>query len=186
MSITDQLRIESAVLRYDFWLDYRGVRGRRRRELRRELRANLAEATALEGSRAAVLGIGSPRAMAYAATEGDGRRARWTFGVVCAGVVWFTLSMMWLFSVIGFLDGVDASGVEGRDVSGTSFPWGGAVSAHVTPGHGGLSLSATYPWSILALVALTFLLTAQPWRLVTGRRRGAQAAPAKAVAHRSA
>ncbi|MPZ64703.1 MAG: hypothetical protein GEU83_04020 [Pseudonocardiaceae bacterium] len=46
MTFLDRLRVENAVMVYDFWMDLRGVRGRRRRELRRELRTNLRDAAA--------------------------------------------------------------------------------------------------------------------------------------------
>ena len=46
MSLIDRFRRENAVQQYDFWLDLRAVPMRRRRELRRELRANLTEASA--------------------------------------------------------------------------------------------------------------------------------------------
>src|SRR5699024_11186186 len=71
MRTTDRIRLEHAVQRYDFWLDMRGVSMRRRRELRRELRTNLAEATADVGMTRAIFGIGSPKELAHAATEND-------------------------------------------------------------------------------------------------------------------
>ena len=60
MNVARSLRIEWAVARYDFWMDSRGVPRRARKGFRDELRANLADATEHEGSRAAVLAIGSP------------------------------------------------------------------------------------------------------------------------------
>lgn len=47
MRASDRLRVENAVFSYSFWLDLRGIAGRRRRDLRRELRANLQDAAAL-------------------------------------------------------------------------------------------------------------------------------------------
>ncbi|MFC7492054.1 MULTISPECIES: hypothetical protein [unclassified Knoellia] len=80
MKPVDRLRIESAVLRYDFWLEMRGVRGRRRRALRSELRANLLEATSDVGVTRALFGIGSPKQLAYAAQPADPSRPRWSQG----------------------------------------------------------------------------------------------------------
>ena len=69
MNVLDRARIVGATLSYDLWLDFAGVPGRRRRDLRRELRANLGAATALVGSRDAIRGLGSTREMA--GTEDD-------------------------------------------------------------------------------------------------------------------
>ena len=85
-----------------------------------------------------MLAIGSPRALAHAAGEAHEGRPRWTFGVAVAGLVLAALSYAWLFSVLGFADGVLASGVTGREVSGTSFPWGTELTATVQPGNTGL------------------------------------------------
>lgn len=54
MNILDRARIVGATVSYDLWLELAGVPGRRRRDLRRELRANLRDATALVGSHTAV------------------------------------------------------------------------------------------------------------------------------------
>ena len=170
MTLVDQQRIAWAVVRYNFWMDSRGVPGKARKALVRELRDNLTEATAQEGSRAAVLAIGSPRALAYAAGEAHEGRPRWSFGVAIAGLVLAGLSYAWLFSVLGFADGVLASGVTGREVSGTSFPWGTELTARVEPGSGAFSSAATFPWVIPFLVLITFVLAAQPWRPLTHRR----------------
>jgi hypothetical protein len=180
MSLVDRQRIAWVLVRYDFWMDSRGVPSRARKDLRRELQANLADATAHRGSRAAVLAIGSPRALAYAAGEAHVGRPRWTFGAAVAGLALGALSYAWLFSLLGFVDGVVASGVTGREVSGTSFPWGSQVSATVHPG-GGLAFGGTLPWGILVLVLAVFVLAAQPWRPLTHRRgRSRSAAPQRA------
>ncbi len=110
MNLIDQQRIAWAVARYEFWMDNRGVPSKVRKGLRRELQANLTEATAHEGSRAAVLAIGSPKALAYAAGEAHESRPRWTFGITVAGLVLAALSYAWMFSIFGFADGVLASG----------------------------------------------------------------------------
>ncbi|MEP6855413.1 MAG: hypothetical protein ABJA33_08085 [Pedococcus sp.] len=171
MNLIDQQRIAWAVARYEFWMDNRGVPAKVRRELRRELQANLTEATAHEGSRAAVLAIGSPKALAYAAGEAHEARPRWTFGASVAGLVLATLSYAWMFSLFGFADGVLASGVTGRQVSGTSFPWGTELAATVQPGETGFGVEGAVPWIIPVLVLLAFVLAAQPWRPFTHRRR---------------
>jgi hypothetical protein len=67
MSLLDRMWIGRAVVGYDFWLEARGVAGRRRRDLRRELRANLSEAALDVGAREAVRRVGSPRVLALEA-----------------------------------------------------------------------------------------------------------------------
>ena len=145
-------------------MDSRGVPRRARKGFRDELRANLADATEHEGSRAAVRAIGSPHGLACAAGEAHEARPRWTYGAVIAGLVLGALAYAWMFSMFGFADGVTASGVTGREVVGVSFPWGTALTARVEPGHGGLSAGGTFPWVIPLLVLTTFVLAAQPWR----------------------
>ncbi len=122
MRFIDRVRIESAVQRFDFWLDFRGVSRRRRRELRAELRGNLADAAAERGITAALLGIGSPRTLAHDVAEAAPARARWTVGAYVALSVFVLLTSAWLFSVIGFVDGVQAAGRNGREATGGSSP----------------------------------------------------------------
>ena len=64
-----KIRRELLVTDYDFWLDYYGTPGRQRRELRRELRANLDESTAERGWEAARDGLGSVRVLARASAD---------------------------------------------------------------------------------------------------------------------
>ena len=179
MNLIDQQRIAWAVARYEFWMDNRGVPSKVRKGLRRELQANLTEATAHEGSRAAVLAIGSPKALAYAAGEAHESRPRWTFGITVAGLVLGALSYAWMFSIFGFADGVLASGVTGREVSGSSFPWGTELAATVQPGDAGFGVEGSVPWAIPVLVLVAFVLAAQPWRPLTHRRQRTGAASAQ-------
>ncbi|GAA2731988.1 hypothetical protein GCM10009867_06900 [Pedococcus aerophilus] len=181
MNLLDQSRIAWAVSRYDFWMDSRGVPRRARKELRQELTANLTDATAHAGSRAAVLAIGSPRALAEAAGEAHEGRPRWSYAAGVAGLVLAALSYAWMFTLFGFSDGVIASGVTGREVSQTSFPWGTELTATVEPGNTAFSVGGTFPWVIVVVTLLVFLLAAQPWRPFTrGRRRSAASTPQRA------
>ena len=176
MNFVDRQRIEWVLVRYDFWMDSRGVPRKARKGLREELRANLIDATDHEGSQAAVRAIGSPQALAYAAGEAHEGRPRWTYGAVIAGLVLGALVYAWMFSMLGFADGVTASGVTGRTVVGVSFPWGTELTARVEPGNGGFSTGGTFPWVIPLLALTTFVLAAQPWRPLSHRRGGARAA----------
>src|SRR5699024_2234324 len=121
MRTTDRIRLEHAVQRYDFWLDMRGVSMRRRRELRRELRTNLAEATADVGMTRAIFGIGSPKELAHAATENDPSRPRWGQGALAAALVFGVVVLACLYAATAFTQGVEASGVVGETVRGSVF-----------------------------------------------------------------
>ena len=170
----DRVRIGSAVQRYDFWLDFRGVKRARRRELCSELRTNLRDAAAHEGAGVALLGIGSPRALAHDVAEADGARASWTVGAYLALAVFGALTMLWLVTMLGFVDGVRASGVTGREVSGTVFPWGSPVNVEIDDDGSGLSAGGTMPLVIWLLTLVVFVTGARPWRLLGRHRRTSQ------------
>ncbi len=176
MRLIDRFRIESCVQRYDFWLDFRGVSRSSRRELRRELRVNLADAAAVEGVTRALAGIGSPRTLAHAVAETSRTRPRWAVGAYCAMGLFIVLSLTWVFSVLGFVDGVRASGVTGQELTGTVFPWGGEVVAEVGADGSGLSVSGMFPPVILLISLVVLLLVAQPWRPLLRRHRGTRPA----------
>ncbi len=172
MSVIDRIRIENAVQRYDFWLELRGVRGRRRREMRRELRTNLAAAGADVGVTKALFGIGSPKQLAFEMSERQAHRPRWSLGVLWATVTAAVLLTAVLCTSAIVLQTVQSTGVVGRDVRTEVLPWIGVeFLTRVEPGQGGLSLGVTgAPWYLLVpLVVL--LLVAQPWRPITHRDR---------------
>ena len=177
MSVLDRLRIESALLRYDFWLEMRGVPGSRRRELRRELRANLGEASADVGTTRALFGIGSPQELAYAATDADPHRPRWSQGAIWASLVFGLVLFSLLFTATAFTAGVEASGVTGETVRGWVFPWFGVdFAARVEPDRGGLAVGAGGSFlQVFGLPLLTFVLVSKPWRVLRRRQ------PASAV-----
>ena len=172
MNIVDRARIESAILRYDFWLEMRGVRGSRRRDLRRELRTNLAEAGAEVGTTRALFGIGSPKQLAYAATDTDPSRPRWSQGLMWAAGTLLVLLLWLAVTSLNLVQAVDATGTT-DPVDVRPFPWlGTTFTVHSAPGV--LEASISPLWQLLAGPLLVLLLVAQPWRLL---RRG-QHAPA--------
>ncbi len=170
MNILDRARISWAVARYDFWMDVRGVPGRTRKDLRRELSANLQDAAASHGARSAILALGSPRTMAHSVAEAHAHAVRWAFGAYTALATFVLLQLSWVFSVIGFLDGVEASGVRGRAVTGSPSPWGGEATAAFGAGGESIQISAVMPLSIAVIALVVFVVTAQPWRPLTHRR----------------
>ncbi len=93
-----------------------------------------------------------------------------------AGLALAALAYAWLFSLLGFADGVLASGVTGREVAGTSFPWGTELTATVHPASSGFEFGGTVPWLIPVVTLLVFVVAAQPWRPFTHGRPGSRAA----------
>lgn len=169
MSLLDRIRTEIAVVRYDLWLDLRGVTGGRRRELRRELRANLADAAAERGSRAAVERLGSLRHMAAQAAPVDPTRPRWSVGLGAALALVLLTVLAELWSAMAWADGVLAT-APAVAVSGsmTLFP-GSEVS--YAPSAAGFEVGFSPGWTSLAVGLLAFLLVARPWRLLAHRDR---------------
>lgn len=178
MNVIDRLRIEYAIARYDFWLELRGVRGRRRRELRRELRANLAEASADVGVTRSLFGIGSPKQLAYAATEGDASRPRWSLGAFWASATFAALLIWMALTTLTIVQTGDAARVS-EPVPVSPFPWFGTTFT-VESSPGALSAGVDAPWQLIVGPLLVFLLFAQPWRRL---RRGQQAT--SATTHRA-
>lgn len=170
MNIIDRIRTENAVQRYDFWLELRGVRGRRRRELRRELRTNLADAAADVGVTRALFGIGSPKQLAFEMSERQESRPRWSLGLLWATAAFGLLLMAVLCTSAVVLQTVQSTGVVGREVRTEVLPWIGVdFLTRVEPGQGGLSVGVDgAPWYLLVPL-LVFLLVAQPWRPFTHR-----------------
>lgn len=179
MRIYDRVRIEATVLRYDYWLEVRGVRGRDRRDLRGELRANLHEASRDVGTAQALVGIGSPKHLAHAAPEVHPSRPRWSQGCIWASAVFGLVVLGCMFTAIAFTSGVEASGVTGQTVRGFVFPWFGVdFSARVEPGGQGFATGAGgIGMYFLGLPLLTFVLVAQPWRLLRRKTEGRRATP---------
>lgn len=162
MTVVDRIRTEYAVQRYDFWLELRGVRGSRRRELRRELRANLVEAGADVGVTRALFGIGSPKQLAYAATEADASRPRWSLGAFWASGTFAVLIVWMALTTLTILQTAKAASTTGP-VDVQPFPWlGTTFTVESSPGSVGAEVQA--PWQLLVGPLLVFLLVAQPWR----------------------
>ena len=163
MNVLDRARIVGATLSYDLWLDFAGVPGRRRRDLRRELTANLGDATGLVGSRNAVRGLGSTRVMAAAASAPDPTRPRWTVGFT-VGICFLGLSLLAeMFAALSWLDGAMAASSESPVTGAMTFFPGSNLT--YTPSASGFSLSVNFGWVCLAIGFITFVLAARPWRL---------------------
>lgn len=169
MFVLDRIRIERAVLSYDFWLDLRGTPWRRRRGLRAELRANLREAAAHSGSKAAVGALGSTRQMAAETAAEDPTRPRWTVGVHSGVIALFLTLFVALLAGLAWADGVmDAAPDEPVRGSVTLLP---GSSMEYRPLENGFSVWTSVGWLPLIVGLLVFVIAARPWRAL-GRRAG--------------
>jgi len=163
MNVLDRARIMGATLSYDLWLDFAGLPGRRRRDLRRELRANLGDATARVGSRNAVRGLGSTRVMAAAASAPDPTRPRWTVGFT-VGMCLLGLSLLAEgLAALSWLDGAMAATPESPASGALTFFPGSSLT--YAPSASGFLLSVDFGWACLAVGLIAFVLAARPWRL---------------------
>lgn len=170
LTLGDRARLWLAVQRYSYWLELRGSPGKERRLLIKELRANLDEAARERGVTQALFGIGSPKQLAYETQPLDPRRPRWNLAGMWAVTVFALVTYSMILCGIAFVEGVEASGAFGRRIEAQIFPWFGTTfMAQVEADRGGLLVGMSHPWPQLVLPLLTFILVAQPWRLL---RRG--------------
>lgn len=168
MKLLDRARVERAVQSYDLWLDLRGAAGRRRRELRRELRSNLTEAAAEVGAREAVDRLGSTRAMAVEAHPRLEHRPRWSVGLLAGLLTLAVVVLGEVFSALAWTDGVLAAAPE-RAVSGSLAFFPGSSLEYV-PDVAGFSITLAFGWLAPAAGAVVFLVVARAWRSLPGRR----------------
>ncbi len=164
MNVLDRVRIERAVLSYDWWLDLRGTPARRRRDLRAELRGNLRDAAAHTGARPAVAALGSTRQMAAEAAVGDPSRPRWAVGIYCGIAALMLTLFVALLAGLAWADGVmDADPSEPVRGSVTLLP---GSSMEYAPLEKGFTVSSSVGWLPVVVGALVFVLVARPWRAV--------------------
>lgn len=164
MNVLDRIRIERAVLAYDWWLDLRGAPWRRRRDLRSELRANLRDATAHTGARHAVAALGSTRQMAAEAHTDDPTRPRWAVGIYCGFAALMLTVLVALLAGLAWADGVmNADPSEPVRGSVTLLP---GSSMEYAPLENGFTVSSSVGWLPVVVGLLAFVLVARPWRAV--------------------
>lgn len=169
----DRVRIEWIVQRVGAWLDLRQMPGRRRREVLRELRANLAAAAAADELEDAIERLGEPRMLAAAYLESEPVGVRWRTGLVAAALVALGLSWLSMVFVLGFAEGVQAVGPEPGTVyetGGRLVPGSGALASFESTGDGFWMSAAVVTWVHVAAVVATFVLVARPWRAAARRR----------------
>lgn len=166
------IRSEWLDTQYDFWLDFYGTPWKARRQLRKELTANLAEASAEVGWQRARDGLGSIRLLAKEGAEAvrDPRRPAWNSGAGAAVLAFSAIMLAAIFASMAFTDGAMAAGLaDGREVTGAirMLPGMTASAQGGTSGFVfGMQLS---PWLVFGVPAVCFLLASRVWRLATGR-----------------
>lgn len=175
MHLVDRARVGVAVGWYGLWLERYDVSRRARRDLKRELRANLVDAASDgRGARAAVVSLGGLRPLARAHAEAAGRdeRPHWTSAALLAIVVAGVVFLVQLFAAFNFLAGVDA--VDGRTVArGSLVPFPGSTIER-RPLDAGFTVSIDFGPTFAIVALAVFVLAARPWRLL---RRGGVGAP---------
>lgn len=165
-SVLDRARIEWAVARYNFWLDLGFVARRARKPLRRELRANLMDATATVGARQAISGLGPIRKLALGIAGEPGMRSRWLVATVAAlTAMALSIAVFWFLSAY-YMAGAFDSGSEGPG-SSWLFPFFG--SRVTVDGSGMYTETGPFP---LVVAVVTFIWVAKPWRGLRDRRGG--------------
>ncbi|HEX5534813.1 MAG TPA: hypothetical protein VFX33_13815 [Actinomycetales bacterium] len=165
MSPLDRMRIARVVAGYDFWLEARGVPGRRRRDLRRELRSNITEAVRDVGVRPALAGVGSARLLAQEATSDGVKRPLWSLAAACSAAVLVLLAFAAMLAGSGFVDAVEASGVRQEVAAPLSLLPGVSGYAHF-PEDGGTAFGISFGWQFLLPALVVFVVVARPWRLL--------------------
>jgi hypothetical protein len=170
----DRWRIARAVIRYDFWLELRGVGRRRRRDLREELRANLDAAAERVGAAQAVAALGSLRQLSADATSGSRPGPRWSTGASVAAGVLLAGFLIELVAIIAWAGAAEASGAGRVEGALPLFPGSQAIWDGTG---GGISITFEPGWLVIAAVAAGFVLGSRPWLAVTRRRNPANRNP---------
>lgn len=162
----DKIRVGEAVSSYDFWLGLRGVSGRRRRELRAELRANLWEATERVGVKEAIAAVGPLRTLAFDSVP-ERRGPRWGYGVAAGVVALEVFLMVQVFLATVVADTAQAAGTRQVDVPVTLVP--GMTVQYEEVAGGGFTFGTDFGPACLVVGLVVFVLVAQPWRLLHRR-----------------
>lgn len=165
MTMLRRLRIESAVKRLDWQLQGRVPRNRRR-EIRRELRANLAAAAEEVGTHEALRRLGDVRDLAAEYLEYETGRLRIRAGLLAAAVMVVFLEILGLALLESFRTGFEAGGGSGS--------WRYSLWPYSIEGTTGArdTWSISIAWSgLVGLPLLAFLVWSRSWRLLARRDR---------------
>jgi hypothetical protein len=166
LSAGDRVRISSALIRYEFWLELRGVNRRRRRDLIEELRGNLHDATAQIGSGPAVAALGPVRLMSAEAAGPARGRPHWSAGIVAATTLFLVVTVLELVATAAWVSAADTAGVDRLQGALPLFPGSRASWERLD---GGLSVALEPGWLVVAAVVVGFVVAARPWLGLTRR-----------------
>jgi hypothetical protein len=178
VNVLDRIRTARAAWAYDYWLELYSVPGRRRRELRTELRDNLGAAAAQRGMTAALAGIGPVRDLARAAGGTVGQRPLWVRGGYAALATFCVMVVVNVLTAVAFADGALAAGAD-APVHGHVFPWWQQpIVVDPTDPAGGFSIAQQVSPLFALVPGVVLVLWSRPWRLRT-RLPGAERATAQ-------
>jgi hypothetical protein len=164
LSLTDRLRRWSYLQDVELWLD--PMSGRRRREVLRELRTNLADAAADVGMTQAIEDLGKPRDLARELVDAEPRRRpSWSLGVLGAGAVLLIAMLAGMSYLFGLTDG--ALGAGGGTVEGGFL--GVQIVTVATDAELSWTLSG-WSWPVTIAALIGFLIASAAWRALPTRR----------------
>ena len=160
-----RLRIEFVVRRVDARLDGI-VPWRRRKAIRRELRANLREAAAAVGANQAIYSLGGVRELAAAYVEGCRGAINVRAGSIAAGAVLFLLGLVGFVILFAYSEGfLAASGVGDWAYNFYGlFEGSGHIVSHVKNGVGDTFTVAVLTPLDLLLAVVAGVLASRPWK----------------------
>lgn len=160
LPLTDRLRRWSYLQDVELWLD--PMPGRRRREVIRELRTNLADAAADVGMTNAIEDLGKPRDLAREFVKAEPRRRpSWSLGVIGAGAVLLVAMLAGLAYAFGMSDSLLDTG--GGSAEGAFL--GIRVLAVGTESELSWTWSG-WSWPITIVAVIAFLVASSAWRLL--------------------
>lgn len=160
LSLIDRMRRWSYLQDVELWLD--PMPRRRRREVLRELRDNLAAAAADSTMAEAIEELGRPRDLARAYVQADPRRRpTWTIGVLAGGgvlAICLLIIMTYMFATTDTLLATGGGTVDSRVLG---------ISITTTATDDEISWmwrSTTWSWPTIAATGVAVLLGARVWR----------------------
>lgn len=160
--MADRLRLEAALLRVDWELDGR-IPGKVRRQILHELRANLREAAAVVGMKAAIQQLGDLRALGASYLEVYRGRVDLRRGSTAALVAYVAVQVVAFAVFFAFQGGVLTSGGHGAayDFLNGFGPFGGSVGA----GGRSFEVALLTPAHVVVML-VAFVIGSRLWRLL--------------------
>ncbi len=157
----DRFRVARVVLAYDLWLSLRGIGGRRRKNLRAELLANLWDATLRVGSQQATTALGSTRVLA-AQSSGTPGDPQWAIGATAGLSAVLSVVLVQAVALTAWGDAAIAADRPRVEGSITLLP-GMRATYEQLPGGGFVLGTDLGPLALVAGLAV-FVVAARPWR----------------------